>query len=504
MILFSHVFIKELVDKMDEDLVQYYYNNVKKNKYFARPLQDTVKIIMDEQISTISVENITEDLTNVGALQLKSLYSKRMKNRSTKKKRYYKKCKDMYDLKIKDGDDNHYFMWKTLSLYNISAASFDGADFEKLEKERLEMIERWSIDSNTKMIAYPGEEVQTPRSLIVNFEMDVVINILSLIEKEYEFDLNRATYAVVEDFKNDPIFSAVSSKVKKDSLQDGKEGFKEIVINKTPDGTKQMIMEIPVSRFNEKGEFKILDDVDKSILSYLILVWNDKPSNMPVAVAKIRDIIKAVYGIDMNTRKIKRAEIKERIARICEFGMKDYDNGEIKGRTRIISSYKVTGDDEYIHYTIDPIYLDEYNYVRIRKMSSAPLSRLSTKAARILYSAFMEQRRIAYKQSIERGIEPKNYVMPFDYSYFMYWCNFGRMTKAQLQNEITSALDDFIENHIIVQRYKNEPANQRIYIVFDVLTEEEIKDYDFYYDIHQISEKEDDIEQMNLFLPCMD
>ena len=58
------------------------------------------------------------------------------------------------------------------------------------------------------MIDYPGEEKLTSSTIIGNYKSDLIIDICYIIKQLYDFDLNRATYAVLEYFKNKPLFAA--------------------------------------------------------------------------------------------------------------------------------------------------------------------------------------------------------------------------------------------------------------------------------------------------------
>lgn len=512
MIVFSYVFIKDLVAQFNPRLFEFYENN-RKSKYFNRSLTEIVKDITDAQI--VMPQKASPDvqgLQNVTVSCLKEIYNKKMHNYFVKKRRYLKKCRDMADSGEIEHDGDKYFMWKTRALYNLTSEearqiTFNGKTLKELEADKLQEIEAWVASDKSLMTEYPGEEKLTSNSIVSNFELDVVIEVLRIIKRDYDFDLNRATYAVIENMANQPLFSPVTSKVTKgDTIE--VEGSRGLVINKTEDGQKQMLLEIPDKFLDQKKKLAVWDDKTKRILSYLVLIWDEKPSNVTFATVKIKDLIRAVNGKDASTDLRVRERFVNQISQMYEFGIRELnEKNKTNRRYRIISGFQIIGNMEYVQYSIDPFYLDDLNHIRIRKMPSAPLDALETKVARILYAPFMEQRREAYKKSIEMHMESSpHYIMPFDYSYFMYWCNFGKMTKTEYEKTIIAALDDFKQNGIMVANYKNYPAQKKVIIWFYVLTEEEIKDFDFYYNKNQLPEKEDelDMEQLNMIFPTIE
>ena len=89
--------------------------------------------------------------------------------------------------------------------------------------------------------------------------------------------------------------------------------------------------------------------------------------------------------------------VAARIARMYEIGIKGIDKKSVTEGMHIISSFRYDKATRIITYAFDPFYMDKFHNLRIRKMSSKPLSELTNNAAKILYSSFMEQRHNAYK-----------------------------------------------------------------------------------------------------------
>lgn len=91
MIVFSYVFIKDLVAQFNPRLFEFYENN-RKSKYFNRSLTEIVKDITDAQI--VMPQKASPDvqgLQNVTVSCLKEIYNKKMHNYFVKKRRYLKK-----------------------------------------------------------------------------------------------------------------------------------------------------------------------------------------------------------------------------------------------------------------------------------------------------------------------------------------------------------------------------------------------------------------------------
>lgn len=495
MTIYSHVFINELTTHLDKKITDFYKDNFGKNKFFSKSLLTIVEELVQSEMEDV-----------VGKEALRKLARNKQHNKITKKKRYYKKCCDMVDTNERNNDSDKYFMRNTLIQYNLTAEDkrqllFEGMSLEDMELKKLKEIEEWATSSETLMIEYPGEDKQTPASIASNFKIDVFLNILKIIKLQYNYDLNRATYAVMNDLRNQPLFSAHRNT----AVADNDLNPRELTIYKSEDGEKKLVITFPEEMVDAKGRLKLLDAKDEAILSYLINRWDEKLPTATIHGVPVLDIVQAVNP-DRKRQTYESEDIVKRVSRMYEIGVKGINKSRVDEGMRIISGFRYDAATQYIYYAFDPFYMDRYNNLKIRKMSSTPLKILSNDASKILYSSFMEQRRNAYKQAKERGVIPEEYVIPLEYNYLLYWCNFGDQNKRKnYHNDIIAALDDYKDNGILIKDYTYIP-NKKIYIItFYALTEDEIKDFDFYYNIKEIPvEEEEEMENLNFFLPVID
>lgn len=502
MSVFSHVFIEELIDNLDPHLKDYYEENKGKNKFFSKSLHKIVEELVQDDLG-----NSTEQS------ELRKAFTRKTKTRNAKKNRYLKKCQDMIDTKMYlNGPDDKYFLKDTLIHYNMTAESkrsmlFEGMSFEEKEQEKFHDVAEWAHDENSFMIDYPGEDRLTANMIANNYKSDVSIEIYKIIKKQYGFDLNRATYAVMDDLRNQPIFAAKSGSVNVSKLN-GDGSPREIVIYKSEDHSKKLVISLPeqMKSLDEDGSFKIFDQIDNQILSYLLNNWEHKPSTSDFYGVKVLDILKAIRPKRKGFNPSDYENVVRRIERMYEVGIKDLNKNSDEAM-RIISSFRYDRNEKFIFYAFDPFYMDKSHNLRIRKMSSTPLTILSNNAAKILYASFMEQRRNAYKQFKERGVEPDEYVIPFAYNFLLYYCNFGEENKKKSYHEdIIDALDNLKENHILIKDYQYLPTRKIYKISFYPLSEDEIKDFDYYYNIKElpIDETLDEATQINLFIPTIE
>lgn len=118
----------------------------------------------------------------------------------------------------------------------------------------------------------------------------------------------------------------------------------------------------------------------------------------------------------------------------------------------------------------------------------------------------MEQRHNAYKRFSERGENPDEYIIALEYNYLLYWCNFGELNKKRSYHEdIMEALDDFKQHKVMVKDYVYLPTRKIYKITFFPLSDDEIKDFDYYYNIKaSVDETLDEDTQLNLFIPTIE
>lgn len=499
MITFSHVFIEELLKNINPALIQYYSEHEGQSKFFSQSLHEIVQNLVQSELSGSAEKE-----------ELKLVYAKKMKLRLQKKTRYLKKCSDMIDTKEYLSDSDKYFLRATLIQYNMTPEDkrdliFEGKSIQDKEQEKFLEIKTWADNSDTLMIDYPGEEKLTSSTIIDNYKSDLIIDICYIIKQLYDFDLNRATYAVMEDFKNQPLFAAQPGRISVSNLN--LEGNpKELIIYKSEDHNKKLVVTLPDKAINEAGEFQILDQTDNMILSYLLSRWDNKSPSMNVYSIKIIDVLKYIKPKRKKFGTSDYDSVAARIARMYEIGIKGIDKKSVTEGMHIISSFRYDKATRIITYAFDPFYMDKFHNLRIRKMSSKPLSELTNNAAKILYSSFMEQRHNAYKRFNERGENPDEYIIALEYNYLLYWCNFGELNKKRSYHEdIMEALDDFKQHNVMVKDYVYLPTRKIYKITFFPLSDDEIKDFDYYYNIKaSVDETLDEDTQLNLFIPTIE
>ena len=153
---YAKSFVRQMTDKLEPELVEYYKTEKGKNKLFDRPLEKLVEQILKEEL------NKTDKavLSKVACAKKKVL--------ARKKSRYYKSCEEMVKAEVwKKGGDNYFFR-DHLTVYNMTGALMLNnvmyMDFQTMERDMLEIIKKWSKNKETRMIDFPGEGKKTPKS----------------------------------------------------------------------------------------------------------------------------------------------------------------------------------------------------------------------------------------------------------------------------------------------------------------------------------------------------
>lgn len=498
---FSHVFIEELTNNLNPKITRYFSDNKDSNKFFSQSLHEMVNSLVQSELA-----NYTERDA------LKSLYSKKMRLRRSKKARYLKRCSDMIDTEeYKNGSDK-YFLRATLIQYSLTPEDkrnlvFDGQSFKSIEQAKLEDIKEWSEDDYSLMIEYPGEDKLTSTAVIGNYKNDVLIDILLILQRQYNFDLRQATYAVLEELKNQPLFAAKNNIVNVGKA-DGTD-IHEITIYKDGEKNKDKALKITFSsRSVKNGVIKILDQTDNQILSYLLSAWDSRtPVTSSTHSIKVIDLLRYIKPNRNNYSSTDYKTMIERVEKIYDIGVKNINKETTNKGMHIISAYEYNPITRIITYAFDPFYMNEFHNIRIRKMSSKPLMILTNNVSKILYSSFMDQRHNAYKAFRERNETPDAYVIPFAYNYLLYWCNFGEENKKRsYHDDIIDALEDFKQHDILIKDYVYLPTKKIYKITFFPLSEDEIKDFDYYYNVKELplDETLDETLDTNLFIPTIE
>lgn len=490
-IKYSKSFINKITSKIDPDLVEFHTNKRIKMKAFDKPLNIFVERVLVEDLDTTDKNELRKIATSK-----RKLYAK-------KKARYYKSCSDMVDTGEWKNESDTYFFRDALTVYNMTGQLFlngkEYPDFPSMEKEQLEIIKKWSMDNESKMIDFPGQGKKTPKAQERDFMLDLVINVLKIAEEEYGFDLSYDVYVGVDDISADSLFVNKKQFVKKEDLQNGK-----LEVYRSEDGKHRTIVTFPPDMFKKNKTVTLFDSKDMQILSYLILQWENSNSSVLPLPIRIIDIYHAINGnIKLKPSANQYEEIWNRCYKMWAMGFEGYTGDKFTGGRRLIAECELDEKQKIIYVVMSQYLTDQIKENRIRKMPADDLNRLEENTSKILYYPFMKQRVSAYETALEKGLDVPSYVMNIRYESFLRWVNFGDGNKKDNNAQIISALDEFKEKEIFVKNYKYMAAKHTYCIEFYTLSEVEIQDLDFYFN-RQKEDPEEVINQLNIFTPLID
>ena len=214
-IKFSKSFINKITNKIDPELIEFHQSKRSKNKAFDEPL--------DTFVERVFLEELNEAMDRT---ELRKLASAKRKVLAKKKSRYYKRCQDMVETQEWKNESDSYFYRDALTVFRMTGQLILNGEqyksFPEMEQEQLRIIKEWSTDPNSKLINYPGQEKMTPRAILVNFLLDLTINILKIAEVEYGYDFSSEIYMVVDGLSTQALFANSRETIKKEDLKDGR------------------------------------------------------------------------------------------------------------------------------------------------------------------------------------------------------------------------------------------------------------------------------------------
>jgi len=492
-IKYSKSFINKITATLDSDLIEFYNNKQLKLKPFNEPLETVVERVFIEELDN------TADRA-----ELRKIVSAKKRNLSRKKARCYKSCAAMVDTEEWKNESECYFYRDALTVFQMTgqlvANGIKYKSFPEMEREQLARIKQWAESDETRMMDYPGQEKKTPKTIFSNFMLDLTLNVLQIIGKEYDYDITSATYAVVDDLSNQALFANTREAIKKEDLKDG-----SLEIYRSEDGKHKTVLTFPPDLFDKKGYVTLFDDKDMRILSYLIQKWDENRSVVRPLPIRVIDICHYLSGnAKSNPSSYQYNDIWHRIYKMYALGFESYNNENVTGGKRLIAECTYDDTNKIIYYVISEFLYEEFTNNKIRKMPAEQLNQLEDKTARILYYPFMKQRVSAYETAIENNMTVDCYPMYFQYEHFLRWVNFGNGNQKDNHTAIIDALEDFKEKGIFIRTYKHLPRKRMYYVEFFVLSDIEIQDLDFYFNKSDQEDAEEVIEQLSIFTPLLD
>lgn len=491
---YSSQIINEIISNLDSSLVEYFNENATKNKNYPGSLEEMVRDIIEVDFGSESDSSELQKL----------LYNKK-KNHSKKKKRYYEACKSMVESRAWEIDDIERYCFKNDILnYRMFTPEqwqklYPNKTLEEVQQERLAEVEVWSKTEGVKgnLINYQGLEKKTPKQLYSNFKLDLTIEILSVIKRLYNFEIEALTFAVLDDLSDKAIFT-----VKKEKIVKNEENIGTQVIFTSLDGSRRTVISYDSAGFSDdKDEIIAFDIKDNKILSYLLkAAMRYEGTTMPIMIEKSK-LGKSAFEKKKLSQK-DYDDIDRRLQKLSHANIDTYIDNKWVSSYNFVDGIELVenGGREYVAF-----YPSEYmnNQIELNAVSQLPTNLrnlLESNTAKLLFVLLMMQRIRSYKKSTVKGELP--YHVPsvlIQYEHFLRYVNFGSGNQKDNRAEICKALDEYKEKKIFLKDYTYNSRNKTYTLDFIDMTDIEIQDISFYYgEENTISSAEGNI-QLDVF-----
>lgn len=489
---YSSQLINEILLHIDQSLVQYHCDMIKRNIHFNCTLEDILKCVIYERLKNETNEK-----------KLRLLLRNNNKARIQKKKRLYNSCKKMVDCNAWKNDDIERYCFKDIATNYIYLTESQwkkiyNKSFEDLQQDRLIEIKNWCLSNDSKLIDYPGLEKKTQKSVFNNFLLDLTINVLEILKDLYDFDLDKLTFSMVNDLSDKAVFGITKDKIS--YLPSEKNG--SIVISTSEDGQNKTIITFDEEAFSEKGYLRGFDIKDQELLSYLInLTTTHDVSSYPI-VESIRTIAKIINKIPSDLMGGQTYEDTIlRLKKLAHATVDFYKDGHYNGSLHFFD-LELIPDKPYVAIWPSDYLISQLEQNRITQMPAEQRNLLGRDSSKLLFITFMTQRVRAYKKMKHLNQDNNGCKIVYHYNHFLRFVNFGKMNKPEIINEIISALEEYKEKNIFIKDYKHILTTQTFEIIFTPLSPIEIQDIGYYFGEefnNSIKTQEYTIQQLSLF-----
>ncbi|UQZ82380.1 hypothetical protein SK3146_01537 [Paenibacillus konkukensis] len=440
-------------------------------------------VLQDEYDSSPSIETYMRNIMNniffndddvVDLLEIKSTYHRR---RQLTKKNWFKQLKK--EVETKNASSIHEEREVLLKFLESKSAD-DGfkemlkdiKDESRFVQTRLEEIEAWAVDVDTRLTDYPYLDSKQQYQIEKAFENDFVYIIADFLKNAPR---NWITHRF-KDLIENPIFADGKAKMRGNVLFDSEQ--KATILYDDYKLSDNRVLRSFIS-IEENEEVQIdkmflLDETDSEIIEHVMEHRAERFYTDKTIAFDLRPLLTRIYG---NTSQKAYDLITKRLQKIGRFSLEGRTTGPNK-ETRttflynlfeyvLVSKEDATGR-RYAEIKFSDTLHQQFITKQTVQIYSHFIHRLENRLSKILIYAFQKERLDAYLQG-------RNMKRHFEYTFFSDRIRFRSKRIDSNLKQIEASLQEFKEANILISDYKR--VGNGFEIILTPVTESEKADF---------------------------
>lgn len=433
--------INEFIEHIPNDIIKFYDDNLK----------SSLAVSFTEYISSmdISLEEYFENYTSIFKTTRNIL--------STTKLNWYKRA--VSDLNTRKETSYLYALYcnqvEEYNRTNNTWTLFYNTCMNQLTSFR---------NSGKSLIYYPFIELLTYRTKENILKKMIIMELCLFVDQKKNSPpsiLNKKTILQPIDFSYGPIFSVLSSSVKKLSEKMTVENKDELVgeiyfddYKFTDEGEEYTLRNYVIAtdeQYQVEHNFSTLSSFDVKVLSYVVnAVQNDYNSFLNTRMYRgyLSDIVKAVYPNFKGGGIKYYNNVKQSLMKLSVLYIEGLKDNKSFFRINYFSMLKVDSDDDKPIVTLS-FGNELYNNIqkqRIQHVYAHEVSKLAETSSQLLYYLMESQRQRVYAA----GKIYENHI--FNYNFFIKSIRFpGRYSKNTIMQFLYDIFQDFKQKNIIIE-----------------------------------------------------
>lgn len=438
-------------------------------------------VLTDSTDSRASIDDYIRDIMNntffndndvVDLLEIKTVYHRR---RQLTKKNWFKQLKKEVDTKKNTPIHTEREVLEKIldsknTAENLRDALTDIKDPQKYICTRIEEIEAWANDRETRLSDYPYLETKQKYQLDKAFENDMVCIICDFLKNAPKNWISHR----FKDLIDNPVFADGKAKMKGNILFNSEQQGKIVYDDYKLSDNRVIRSFISLDENEEVHLDKVfmLDDTDSEIIEHVMEQRDNRFYTEKKIVFDLRPLLLRVYG---NTSKKAYDLATKRLTKIGRFSIEGRTTGPETKTTflyNLFQEVKVTKEDATGRIYGEIKFSDALHQQFITKQTvqiySHFIHRLENRLSKILIYAFQKER-------IDAHLQGRSMKQHFEYTFFSDRIRFRSKRIDTNLKQIESSLGEFKEANILIEDYKR--VGNGFEIILTPITESEKADF---------------------------
>lgn len=332
---------------------------------------------------------------------------------------------------------------------------------------QIERLREWSEDDGKLLTEYPylSNKTKTQISKAIRIDLSMLLGEWLVTGGKSVNQIIESPFSTVEN----PFFSNRRGALKLDN-ELLVQGQKEYLLSsyKVNDEADYLLMVEKEYAADNSHRVNDLDQTDYKIFLEVMSYRDSLFATQKVITVKLGDIVRNIYSSD---GKNNYKSLEERLAKMKAYSMTKVLQNGTKTTFGIFDTIEyppeLTGGIRTANIYVNEMIYREYIQRQTVRIYKTKLEKLTTDSARHLIFILQKERLICYETNA-------TYTVSRDYLYFATRVRFKKRRKSDNLKEIQEALDDLIQQSIVVKSYKR--TRDMFQIEFFPIDEQEVKD----------------------------